>query len=28
MAGKLKVKLSFGGSGQKPGIPVEEENED
>ncbi|MGI6676431.1 MAG: hypothetical protein ACOX5N_02970 [Bacilli bacterium] len=26
MAGTLKVKLSFGGSGQKPGIPVEEED--
>lgn len=26
MAGKLKVNLSFGGSGQQPGIPVEEED--
>ena len=25
MAGKLKVKLSFGGSSKKPGIPVEDE---
>jgi hypothetical protein len=26
MAGKLKVNLSFGGSGQQPGISVEEED--
>ena len=25
MAGKLKVKLSFGGSSRPPGIPVEED---